>query len=304
MADLGVLRQRAFDAGYRMLGSRSEADDVAQEAMLRVREPLARGEVDNPEAYVTTVATRLAVDHLRSARVRRERYHGPWLPEPLVAGDLCAPGGPDGRRAVAGATPTAHVEDVVELADSLSYGLMVVLETLGPVERAAFLLHDVFGFDYGEVAAAVGRTEPACRQLVSRARARVAEGRPRLDVDPVEHRELLDRFLVAASGGDLDALVAMLAPDAVLVSDGGATTRAARHPVRGAERVARLLGAAARKWAAAGAVTTPVRVTGSPGFVFELDGRRVVVGTAEVVDGRITRLWLVLNPEKLGDDGG
>ena len=172
VVDLDLVRRRAFEAGYRMLGTRADADDVAQETLLRVHGPLERGEVDNPEAYATTVATRLAIDHLRSAKARRQQYHGPWLPEPII-----------------------EPADPVELADSLSYGLLVVLETLGPVERAAFLLHDVFGFGYDEIGRTLERSEPGRRQLVVRARRRVADGRPRLPVDPAVHRDLVERFV-------------------------------------------------------------------------------------------------------------
>jgi RNA polymerase sigma-70 factor (ECF subfamily) len=272
--DLEVVRRRAFEAGYRMLGTRADAEDVAQEALLRMQGPLDRGEVDNPEAFATTVATRIAIDHLRSAQVRRETYVGPWLPEPLIE-----PGDP------------------AELADSLSYGLLVVLETLAPVERAAFLLHDVFGFGYDELARTLDRTEPACRQLVSRARRRVRDDRPRRPVDGEEHQRLLERFLAAAREGDLEGLLALLAPDVVLVSDGGANARAARHPILGALRVARL----ARKimpryptearWAL---------LNGQPGFVLEHEGRRYLAGTVEVVDGRISRIYWIRNPDKLG----
>ena len=271
MPDLSLLRRRAFDAGYRMLGSRSDAEDIAQETMLRVGD---RDDLDNPEAYVTTVATRLAIDHLRSARVRREIYHGPWLPEPLIEGDL----------------------DPVELADSLSYGLLVVLETLGPVERAAFLLHDVFGFGYDELARSLDRTEAACRQLVSRARSRIADGRPRLPVDHDEHRVLLERFLAASTDGDVDGLFALLTDDVELVSDGGAHVKAARHPIRGRERVARFVLSIVPRW---GRAVRFVTISGQPGFVVDLPDRTYLAGTIEVADGRITAIRWVLNPDKL-----
>jgi RNA polymerase sigma-70 factor (ECF subfamily) len=271
--DLDAVRRRAFEAGYRMLGTRADADDVAQEALLRMQGPLERGEVDNPEAFATTVATRVAIDHLRSARVRRETYVGPWLPEPLIESG-----------------------DPAELADSLSYGLLVVLETLGPVERAAFLLHDVFGFGYDELARVLDRTEPACRQLVSRARHRVTGGRPRLPVDAGEHRRLLEQFLTAAREGDLDGLLALLAPDVVLVSDGGAEARAARHPILGAVRVARLARKIVPKYRDEAQWVT---VNGQPGFVLQHDGRRSLAGTIEVTDGRISRIYWIRNPDKL-----
>ena len=271
-ADLATLRRRAFDAGYRMLGSRAEAEDIAQEALLRMegRAP------DEPEAYITTVATRLAIDHLRSARVRREAYVGPWLPEPLIE-------------------PSP---DPVELADSLAYGLLVVLETLGPVERAAFLLHDVFGFGYGELATALERSEPACRQLVTRARARVADGRPRLPVDPAEHRALVERFLAATTSGDVEGLRSLLTDDVVLVSDGGDKTRAARHPIVGVDRVVRFLAKVTEQWHPE--ALHVVSINGEPGFVIEWEGTVYLAGTVELRDDRIVALRWVLNPDKLG----
>jgi RNA polymerase sigma-70 factor (ECF subfamily) len=272
--DLASLRRVAFDAGYRMLGTRSDADDIAQETLLRVQGPVERGEVVNAAAFTTTVATRLAIDHLRSARVRREDYRGPWLPEPLVERDL----------------------DPVELADSLSYGLLVVLERLGPVERAAFLLHDVFGFGYPELADALDRSEAACRQLVSRARARVTGDRPRRPVDPVEHRALLDRFLAASGDGDVEGLLALLSDDVVLVSDGGAHVKAARRPVVGRDRVARFVLKIVPRW---GHAASSVTINGEPGFVVDLPDRTYLAGTIEVAAGRITAVRWVLNPEKL-----
>ncbi len=276
MTDLGALRRRAFDTGYRMLGSRSDADDIAQETLLRVRDPITSGDVRSPEAFTTTVATRLAIDHLRSARVRREEYLGPWLPEPIIERDA----------------------DAVELADSLSYGLLVVLETLGPVERAAFLLHDVFGFGYDEIARTVDRTEPACRQLVTRARRRVADGRPRLPVDADEHRALLERFLVASSTGDLAGLRELLTDDVVLVSDGGAKVKAARHPIRGRDRVSRFVVHLVPRFARHGGLSI-VTINGEPGFVVDDDGHVYLAGTIEAVDGRILALRWVVNPDKL-----
>jgi RNA polymerase sigma-70 factor (ECF subfamily) len=271
MTDLGVLRRRAFDAGYRMLGSRADAEDIAQEALLRVADRTP----DDPEAYITTVATRLAIDRLRSAQIRRETYVGPWLPEPLIE-------------------PTP---DPAELADSLSYGLLVVLETLGPVERAAFLLHDVFGFGYDELGRTLERSEPACRQLVTRARKRIADGRPRLPVDPDEHRVLLERFLGAVTDGDVGALHALLTDDVVFISDGGDKARAARRPILGDDRVSRFILKVTRLWRPEH--LRIVSINGEPGFVIEHDGTTYLAGTIEIVDGRISRLLWVRNPDKL-----
>src|SRR4051794_3583590 len=274
--DLAELRRCALRAGYRMLGSRADAEDIAQEALLRVQAPIERGEVANPEAFTTTVATRLAIDHLRSAQVRREEYTGPWLPEPILDGG----------------------QDPAELADTLSYALLVVLETLGPVERAAFLLREVFGFDYAEVAAALDRSEPACRQLVARARKRVGDGSRRTAVDRDAHRSLVERFLAAVAGTDVDGLVGLLTEDAQLVSDGGPHRRAARRPVRGRERVIRfVLGVMPRQLDVMTARITTVN--GEPGFVLEDDRGIGLVGTIEVVEGHIGALRWVVNPDKL-----
>jgi RNA polymerase sigma-70 factor (ECF subfamily) len=260
-----------------MLGSRTDAEDIAQEALLRVRGPVERGEVEKPEAFTTTVATRLAIDQLRSARVRRERYTGPWLPEPVIEGAI----------------------DPAELADTLSYALLVVLETLGPVERAAFLLREVFGFDYAEVAAALDRSEPACRQLVARARRRIGDRRPRVAVDPVEHRRLVERFLAAAAGADVDGLVDLLTEDVQLVSDGGPHRRAARRPVLGRDRVLRFLLAVVPRQLEAALRCRIADVNGEPGWVLEDDDGIVLAGTLEAVGGRITAIRWVINPDKL-----
>jgi RNA polymerase sigma-70 factor, ECF subfamily len=272
---VSALWKLAFEVGYRMLGSRSDAEDIAQEALLRSAGPIEHGEVRNPEAFVTTVATRLAIDHLRAARARREVYVGPWLPEPLIDSS----------------------DSPQDLPDSLSYGLLVVLETLGPVERAAFLLHDVFGVRYKELARTLERSEPACRQLVARARRRVAIGRPRMPVDPVAHRNLLERFIIAATEGDLEGLIALLGADVVLVTDGGGKARAFRHPIRGRTRVARLMCKVCPAWMS-GEVKV-VAINGEPGFLVELSESVYVAGTIEVKDQQITALRWIRNPDKL-----
>ncbi len=276
MTELAALRQRAFDVGYRMTGSHADADDIAQETLLRVREPLERGEVRVPEAFTTTIATRLAIDRARSAHARREQYVGPWLPEPIVE----------------------WPDDDSDRADTISYALLVVLETLGPVERAAFLLHDVFAYSYPEIARALDRTEPASRQLVTRARRRVADGRLRLDVDRDVHRELVERFLDAASGADVDGLSAMLSGDAQLVSDGGADRKAARHPIVGRERVVRFVASVLPRFLIGGEVV-PVDVNGAPGFVITHDGATTLAATVDVAQHQIVAVRWVINPDKL-----
>ena len=300
--DLEDLRRVAFGAAYRMLGSVTEAEDVAQEAMLRVA-PV--GAVDpavvNPAAYTTTVATRIALDVLRSARVRRESYVGEWVPEPLV-GDVVAAGS-------AGREGAAHAE----LADDLSTAFLVLLETLTPAERAAFLLHDVFGYPHRESAQVIGTTELAARQLASRARRRVAARR---ETEPARTEtsapgggdphaaELVRRFIAATEEGDVDALVELLADDVALTGDSGGNVPAGlavSRPVSGNVAVARLLSGFARRGAPARIEATVVN--GGPGMIAYADDSvgGGVIGTyaLQVAGGRITRIDGVINPEKL-----
>jgi RNA polymerase sigma-70 factor (ECF subfamily) len=243
---LEALRRHGFGVAYRMLGSVSEAEDVAQEALLR----LARqeGPIHEPGAWMTTVVTRLSINALRSARARRESYVGPWLPEPLVEDP--APG------------PASRAE----LADSLSLALLVLLERLSPVERAAYLLREVFGYEYAQIAKIIERTEVNSRQLVTRARKHLEAGRPRFDADEAAHDALLERFLAAADEGDLEALEELLAKDAVLYADGGGKAMAPREPLFGATLIARFMASGARVRRALGEFeTVPVRVNGQPG---------------------------------------
>jgi RNA polymerase sigma-70 factor, ECF subfamily len=275
-------RGRLLSIAYRMVGSRTEAEDLVQETLLRVHHAADREQIHSIDAFATTVLTRLAIDHLRSARVRREAYVGAWLPEPIDA------------------DPYGDAERSAEIADTLSLAFLVVLESLNPQERAALLLHDVFGYDYPTIASVLDGTVPACRQLVSRARRRVVERRPRYDVDPAQHTELLDRFVRAARTGDLEALLDILADDATLVSDGGGTPRVARHPVLGAGRIARFLTHVMSRLLA----DHELRVTtinGLPGFaVFDEYGTTHNVGSLDVEAGRITAVHIVANPDKLG----
>src|SRR4051812_14046961 len=219
--ELERLRRHGFGVAYRMLGSVSESEDVAQEALLRL--PGKDGPIDEPAAWITTVATRLSINVLKSARVRREAYVGPWLPEPLLEDP--APG------------PAARAE----LADSLSLALLVLLEQLNPVERAAYLLREVFGYEYAQIAEIIERTEVNARQLVTRARKHMEAGRPRFDADEAARDALLERFLAAAEEGDLEALEELLAKDAVLYADGGGKVGAAQEPLFGAALIARFM---------------------------------------------------------------
>lgn len=296
--DLEDLRRVAFGAAYRMLGSVTEAEDVAQEAMVRVAPVgVVDAEVLNPAAYTTTVATRIALDVLRSARVRRESYVGEWVPEPLV-GDVVAAGS-------AGREAAAHAE----LADDLSTAFLVLLETLTPAERAAFLLHDVFGYPHRESAQVIGTTELAARQLASRARRRVAARRDEAPEErtarPDPHAdELVRRFIAATEDGDVDALVELLADDVALTGDSGGNVPvglAVSRPVSGNVAVARLLSGFARRGAPARIEATVVN--GGPGMIAYADDSvgGGVIGTysLQVSGGRITRIDGVINPEKL-----
>jgi RNA polymerase sigma-70 factor, ECF subfamily len=279
--DLVALRSHAVQVAYRMVGSRTDAEDLAQEAVLRVRSAADTTSIRSPEAFVTTVTTRLALDHLRSARVRRETYLGPWLPEPVGAEALPSPA------------------DAAELADSVSFAMLVVLETLNPVERAAFVLHDVFGHGYGELAEALDRSEVACRQLVSRARRRVTAARPRVAVDASVHRRVLESFLTAARSGDVEGLMAVLADDVVHLSDGGSERRAARHPICGRDRVARFVAKVLPKIVTPEASVVITQVNGEPGFVVRLGGDANLAGAIALDGRRVTALHWVLNPDKL-----
>ncbi len=283
--DLRGLRERAVVVAHRMLGSRTEAEDVAQDTLVRVGDALEKARADgepirNVEAFTTTVATRLSIDLLRSARVRRERYVGPWLPEPVAP------------------LSSSDPEVAAELGDSLSFAMLVVLESLGPDERAAFLLHDTFGYGYDELAAVLDRSPAACRQLVSRARRRVAERRPRIATDAEEHRAVVERFVEAARAGSMDALLELLAPDSVLVTDGGANLKSARHPIRGRDRVARFLAAIGPRVLSAGLIELDAP-GGELSLVVREAGEVVLVGSFEIVESRVAAIRWVRNPDKL-----
>jgi len=272
-------RPLIFSIAYRMTGSALDAEDLAQETYLRWQGS-DRAAVADPKAYLTTVVTRLAIDHLRAARVRREEYAGPWLPEPI------ATDGSDDAAATA------------ELADSLSLAFLVLLENLTPVERAVFLLHDIFVYPFDEVARIVGKAEANCRQIAGRARRRVREGRPRFAVSPHEHEDLTRRFARACADGDLGGLLALLADDATAWTDGGGKAPAARQPIQGAMNVARyLLGVMAK--APANVVSRVRAINGQPGLIVEAGGDIVAVVALEVADGRIAAVRSVVNPDKL-----
>jgi RNA polymerase sigma-70 factor, ECF subfamily len=273
-------RPLLFSIAYRMLGSVMEAEDAVQEAYLRWSRASGE-EVRSEKAYLSAVVTRLCIDRLRSARTRREEYVGPWLPEPL----------PDER--------APDVAETVALEDSLSMAFLVLLESLTPVERAVFLLREVFGYEYAEIAGIVGKSEANCRQISRRARASVAARRPRFERSPEQGERLMREFLEACVAGDMGGLLAMLADDVTLWSDGGGKSRAARNPIHGATNVARFLLGALQK-APTGFAVRPARINGSPSLVgYFGDGRPQSATTFGLSGGRISEIRLVVNPEKL-----
>jgi RNA polymerase sigma-70 factor (ECF subfamily) len=272
-------RPRLVGLAYRMLGTVPDAEDVVQDVWLRWRR-MAPDEVDRPAAWLTTVTTRVALDHLRSVRRRREAYVGPWLPEPLVG--------------------EAGPAESAELAESLRMGFLTLLDQLAPTERAVFLLADVFGLPFAEIATTVGKSEVACRQIASRARRRVR--RPTTRPDAGASRAVVDALLIALASGDPDRVMEHLAPDVVCVSDGGATRRAARRPVVGAERVARFLVNLTRRHGGAMEVAS-VLVGGEPGTVISLDGTVDLVTAFEVDGDRVVAIRSVRNPDKLVNVG-
>jgi RNA polymerase sigma-70 factor (ECF subfamily) len=279
-------RPLMFSIAYRMTGSVSDAEDIVQEAFLRAG---SGGGVESPKAYLATITTRLAIDHLRSARVRRESYVGTWLPEPLVGpGPGPAPGGTDPA-------------ELAETSDSLSLAFLVLLESLGPAERAVFLLREVFSYDYGEIAGITGKTEAACQQVFTRARRRIDEGRPRFEASRAEGAEITTLFLAAAAGGDMGGLLERLAPDVMFYGDsGGKGEMTLAAPVYGREQVAELIGVQIERTLQAGAALTPARVNGQPGLLaWDADGDLIVVIALDVLDGQIQAIRVIANPDKL-----
>src|SRR5215218_7600573 len=271
------LRPYLFAIAYRMLGSVVEAEDVVQDAFLRYHE--AGGAADSPKTYLATVTTRLAIDRLRSARARREVYPGEWLPEPLVDDEAA-------RHA--------------ETADSLSLAFLHLLERLSPVERAVFLLREVFDYPYDELARVVGKTPDNCRQILARARRHIEAGRRRFEVSREEREEVARRFIAAWEEGDTDALVELLAADATVYGDGGGKAPAMPAPLVGAERVAKALIGWGRQAREHELTHRPALVNGEPGLVFyEPGGRALWVAALEIADGVVVAVRSVLNPDKL-----
>ena len=275
-------RGRLLGLAYRMLGSRADAEDMVQDAWLKWTQA-DRTDVENDESFLTTIVTRLCLDRLKLERTRRQSYIGPWLPEPIVDAHALSP------------------QTASEIADDLSYALLLALERLSPLERAAFLLHDVFDRPFAELAATLERSEVAVRQLAARARKAVREARPTRPPAPGKHEELLAAFMTALRDGDAGRLKTLLREDAVYISDGGGRTPAATKPLTGADRIVRLLIGVRRRYAPPSGATAAVPrvINGSTGFLLYADGILRQMLTIATDSERITAVYIVSNPEKL-----
>ena len=270
---------RLFGLAYRMLGSVTEAEDVVQDAFVRWSES-DRTDVREPAAFLTTTVTRLALDRLKSARRQRETYVGPWLPEPI-------------------ATDTVDPADLAGTADSLTFAFLVVLESLTPLERAVFILHDIFGHPHAEIAAMLDRTPAAVRQVASRARAHLQQREQRFDPDRRQQREVTEAFLAACAGDDLDTMLTLLAPDVTFTGDGGGVVAATRHPITGAATVAKMMQGLWRTGRARDASIETLEVNAEPGLVAYVGQTLETVMVFEVRDGLVTAIRGVRNPAKL-----
>ncbi len=277
------LRPLLFSIAYRMLGSVSDAEDVVQESFVRYRRALDDGVVvESQRPYLASIATRLALDQLKSARVQRESYVGMWLPEPLLA------------------DPMPDVAAHAEIADSLSMAFLVLLETLSPTERAVFLLREVFAYEFDEIATVVGKSPDNCRQLLVRARKHIAARRPRYEASREQKRALADRFFAAAESGDVAGLQTMLAADVSFAGDGGGKAPAAARAVVGIDKVARFMQALVSLGTDMGMVSRPLDVNGEPGMIFTThDGLILGVLSLDIADGQVQAIHAVINPDKL-----
>jgi len=280
------VRPRLFAIAYRMLGRVSDAEDVVQDAFLRFQRAVRQGtEIDSTPAFLSAVVTRLAINELQSARARREVYVGEWLPEPLLTDAGIQPD-----------DPAAHAEK----ADSLSMAFLVLLEQLTPVERAVFLLHDVFGYGYGEVARTVGKTEDNCRQLATRARRHIEAEKPRFEASRRERDRLAERFFAAVGDGNIDELVDMLADDVVVYGDAGGMSPSWPRPIVGRDRVSRLMGGMGGLLTRHALSIERHEVNGQPGAtVVDREGRIVSVFALDIVDGVVQTIRSLINPDKL-----
>jgi RNA polymerase sigma-70 factor (ECF subfamily) len=282
--EFAELRPLLFSIAYRILASVSEAEDVVQEAWLRYEATSV--EPASARAFLAAVVTRISIDVLRSARARRERYVGPWFPEPLLV------------------DPYVDPERSVELADSLSMAALALLERLSPIERAVFVLREVFGFNFAEIASAVDRSEVACRQLAVRARRHMDAGRPRFEADPAKRAQLAKRFFAAFREGNVDELQALLAADARLVADSGGNAPQWGTGIVGAANVARLLASLVGPFSRIGGIVETLEMNGQPGAIFRSRDAEVVnTWTLDIFDGHVQTIRTVLNPDKLGHLG-
>jgi RNA polymerase sigma-70 factor, ECF subfamily len=267
-------RPLLMSIAYRMLGTRADAEDAVQETFLRFQ--ATQQEPSSPKALLATIITRLCIDELRSSRVQRERYVGPWLPEPVVT---------EGTK--------------VEMAESLTMAFLVLLESLTPVERAAFLLHEVFDYNYTEIAGMIGKTEASCRQMVHRAKERIATRRRRFEPSPQETERITSQFLKTAQNGDVAGLMALFADDAVMISDGGGKVRAALNPVRGPSAIARFVTGVLKKIESLSPTYSLTEINGQPAFVTSISGENISAAILDIQDGLVQKLFIVANPDKL-----
>jgi len=276
-------RPLLFSIAYRMLGSAMEAEDMVQETWLRYQAAPPET-IESPKAFLTTIITRLCLDHLKSARVQRETYIGPWLPEPVLTGG-------DGASLSSPATQFGEHE-------SISMAFLVLLESLTPVERAVFLLREVFEYDYAEIARIVDRKEAACRQLFSRARKHIADHRPRFEPSPEAHEKIVAEFLQTVEAGDMDGLMTVLAEDVTWWSDGGGKVRSATRPIHGREAVLKFI-AGLRRQAPPNTTSEPIEINGQAAILLRIAGEVYGVFTFETDGQRITAVRAVTNPDKL-----
>jgi len=272
-------RQRLFSIAYRMLGSAADAEDILQESVIRwLQSPT---DVLSPEAFLVTIVSRLCLNHLQSARIKREEYFGQWLPEPILTAEIATP------------------SPVDEMDDSLSMAFLVLLERLTPIERAVFLLREIFEYEYAEIARIVEETPTNCRQILRRARQHLKRERARFDPSRKKHEELLEQFRQASSDGNLDGLLAIMSEDIVLYADGGGKANAVPNPIFGSWNVGRFLVGARQKLVPAELVSQMVQINGRPGLLGYVHGNPFGVITIEVIEGKISRMFVVTNPDKL-----
>jgi RNA polymerase sigma-70 factor (ECF subfamily) len=273
-------RSLLFSIAYRMLGSVADAEDILQETFIRWHQA-SEADIRSTRAFLVTIVSRLSINHLQSARVQREEYVGQWLPEPILTESRADP------------------FNIARVDESLSMAFLVLLERLTPVERAIFLLREIFDYDYAEIAQTVGKDEANCRQILRRARQHIAEIRPRFTATPKQREELLGNFLQASRTGDLEGLVALLSSTATLHTDGGGKAPAIPNLVFGADRVARAIIGGLKKFVPSSVIARMAHINGQPGIVSYLEGRPFSVLTLDVIEGRIKTIYLVTNPEKL-----